>query len=446
MPRSLTLVLCVLAACSEEVPRRDAARADGTGPADAALLDGDARSNGDTGPAELGLDQLPAVDLADGAPPPDGGVVLDAASCTKIVQPGAALDTVANAASPGDVICLHAGTYAGFTMSNSGTASAPIVIRAYPGEELQAKLTNNSSTSGYGVRVNSSAYLVIEGLWIDKVNQGIYVKESDHIQVRYNKVTEVGQECLRFKLSDFGAFVGNTVKGCGRKTGANGEGIYVGSGESPGDDTHGALVSGNDVSDTTHEGIELKGFTHDCIVEGNRVHDLSVHDGGGIHVTTTETTAPNESGHIVRGNVVYNITTVTSYADGNGINFQRGGQLYNNVLYGNQHYGLRVDDKRGLKGTVKVYHNTMYQNASGALGVYDGLSPDVRNNLGPTGADNLAAAAQMFVKPASGDFHLVSGAAPIDKGSDVGVATDIEGVSRPQGAGYDYGAHERPGP
>ena len=58
----------------------------------------------------------------------------------------------------------------------------------------------------------------------------------------------------------------------------------------------------------------------------------------------------------------------------------------------------------------------------------------------------LAAAAQMFVQPAAGDFHLVGGAAPIDKGSDVGVASDIEGVVRPQGGGFDYGAYEYAAP
>jgi len=362
--------------------------------------------------------------------------------CTQELNAGASLATVANQAGPGDVICLHAGDYAGFTLTAAGADGSPLVIKAYPGEEQKARLTHDDFTSGYGIRVDNADFVILEALWIDQVNQGIYVKDSDHVEAWNNKVTEVGQECLRFKQSNFGAFVGNTVAGCGRKTGANGEGIYVGSGESPGDDTHGVLVAGNDVSDTTHEGIELKGFTHDCVVENNVLHDLTVVDGGAIHVTTTESGANNASGHIVRGNIVFNAKTTTVYSDGNGIDFQRGGLVYNNVLYDNQHYGIRVDDKKGLQGSVQVFHNTMLGNGSGALGIYDGAAVDARNNLGPTSTDNMAASASLFVQASAGNFHLVPGSAAIDQGSDVGIATDLEGTPRPQGAGFDYGAYE----
>ena len=43
---------------------------------------------------------------------------------------------------------------------------------------------------------------------------------------------------------------------------------------------------------------------------------------------------------------------------------------------------------------------------------------------------------------ASGDFHLRSGSPCIDSGTDAGVYTDIEGDSRPQGAGFDMGVDE----
>ena len=39
-------------------------------------------------------------------------------------------------------------------------------------------------------------------------------------------------------------------------------------------------------------------------------------------------------------------------------------------------------------------------------------------------------------------YHLTSGSAAIDKGVDAGVMTDIDGDSRPTGAGYDLGADE----
>src|SRR5207244_3853759 len=48
-----------------------------------------------------------------------------------------------------------------------------------------------------------------------------------------------------------------------------------------------------------------------------------------------------------------------------------------------------------------------------------------------------------FVNLAAGDFHLQSGSPLIDKGTTLAqVTNDYDGVSRPQGAGYDFGAFE----
>jgi hypothetical protein len=48
----------------------------------------------------------------------------------------------------------------------------------------------------------------------------------------------------------------------------------------------------------------------------------------------------------------------------------------------------------------------------------------------------------LFVNESSKDFHLQSTSPCIDKGASVGVTNDFDGVSRPQGTGYDIGAYE----
>jgi parallel beta-helix repeat protein/VCBS repeat-containing protein len=48
----------------------------------------------------------------------------------------------------------------------------------------------------------------------------------------------------------------------------------------------------------------------------------------------------------------------------------------------------------------------------------------------------------LFVNEATGDYHLQSASPCIDKGTDMGVTTDLDGRTRPQGAGYDMGAYE----
>lgn len=363
------------------------------------------------------------------------------------VSPGTDLNPIAEAAQPGDVICLAAGDYGPFRVPSAGTAEAPIWFRARDGDEQQARITDDGTYS-QGIGVQETEYVTIDGLWVDQINQGIYVYYSDHVVVRNCRVTHIGQECLRFKHSSYGAFLYNDVDDCGLRhdEGLNGEGIYVGSGEENGDDTHDVLVRGNHIRNTTDEGIELKGSTANCLVEGNLIHDLLIRDGGGITVAGPDLPDPGltESGHVVRGNVVYNVSTRTQYQDGNGINVRRGARVVNNVSYGNEHYGIRIDDKGDLDGVVVVLHNTFFGNGTDDVGLFDDGVTDLRNNLGLTAADNLPATVDLFVDPAGGDFQLASGAAAIDAGQDVGVDVDIESTPRPQGAGYDYGAYERP--
>ena len=47
-----------------------------------------------------------------------------------------------------------------------------------------------------------------------------------------------------------------------------------------------------------------------------------------------------------------------------------------------------------------------------------------------------------FVDPDNGDYRIGAGSAAIDAGVDAGVTTDIDGETRPFGAGYDIGADE----
>ncbi|MFC1888963.1 choice-of-anchor Q domain-containing protein, partial [Thermodesulfobacteriota bacterium] len=41
-----------------------------------------------------------------------------------------------------------------------------------------------------------------------------------------------------------------------------------------------------------------------------------------------------------------------------------------------------------------------------------------------------------------GDYHLLAGSPCIDAGADAGVYDDLDGLARPQGAGFDMGAYE----
>jgi hypothetical protein len=57
------------------------------------------------------------------------------------------------------------------------------------------------------------------------------------------------------------------------------------------------------------------------------------------------------------------------------------------------------------------------------------------------GSHNLNANPR-FVNPAAGDYRLAAGSPAIDAAVNVGVMTNLDGVTRPQGDGYDIGAYE----
>ena len=61
------------------------------------------------------------------------------------------------------------------------------------------------------------------------------------------------------------------------------------------------------------------------------------------------------------------------------------------------------------------------------------------------GSHNLKADPR-FVNPTTGDYHLATGSPAIDAGTNAGVTTDLDGVTRPQGSGHDIGAYETPPP
>jgi len=91
------------------------------------------------------------------------------------------------------------------------------------------------------------------------------------------------------------------------------------------------------------------------------------------------------------------------------------------------------------------YHNTVDTSSPNAIYGADGLT-DIRNNIGPSSVNNIPANNVFFVNTAEGeeDFHLVSGAAPIDAGLDLSdvVVMDLDGTARPYGSAPDIGAYE----
>lgn len=354
----------------------------------------------------------------------------------------------------GDTLNVRAGTYNEvFAITGpSGSADAPTVIRACPGQAVT--LRGNGINTGR-LRIDGARFMALEGIGVTQFNQGIFIEGSDHIVLRNCAVYGVGQEGISIHSNS--SYV--TVEGCTvHDTGTwryNGEGIYVGTGDSAPaelDNTHHVALLRNTIYSTTDEAIELKIGTHDITVDGNTIHHantaLNGFGGAAIEVNQSVGSIQHWNGNpkqIVRNNVVHDVGPGTGgTAVNSAIRAGTGGMYCNNVVYNINPLGdgILVDNESGDSYIRHLYHNTI--DAPSARAIAGSAGAEIRNNIGPAAAGNLPASTSYFVDRAGADYHLAPGSAPIHAGLDLAakVPTDIEGVSRQADTPPDLGAYE----
>ena len=352
----------------------------------------------------------------------------------------------------GDTLYVKNGTYnEELTISGpDGSAGAPTTISAYPGHK--PTLRGNGNNTGR-IRLNSVSYMTLTGFNVTNYNQGIFVDSSDHVIISQNIVYNIGQEGIHPHLnSSFITIDSNVVHDTGTWT-ADGEGIYVGSGSGTQDNTNNVTVKNNTIYNATNEGIEIKPGTHDCLVEGNLIYNVNTSDngyGGGALEIDESTVSGNawssNPKHVVRNNIVHNVGPGSgSVLINSAMRLATGVTAYNNIVYGINSIGvgIRSENPSGDSYTRYIYHNTIDVTSARAF-VNSGGTVDVKNNIGPSMANNMTVNSAYFVDHAAHDYRLVAGSAPINAGLDLTatVATDILGVSRLVGGAPDRGAYE----
>jgi parallel beta-helix repeat protein len=212
----------------------------------------------------------------------------------------------------------------------------------------------------------------------------------------------------------------------------NGKAITVKSANGPGVTTINGSASGTVVTFNNGEGVGsiLDGFTitngysgwgggiycgfpsspsiTNCTITGNMAEE-----GGGIHCYFSSPVITNCT-----------ITGNTATYDGGGIecSYSSSPTVKNSILWGD---------------TATTSGNEIYLTLSSTITV---TYSDVEG--GWTGTGNINAD-PLFVDPANGNYHLQSNSPCIDTGTSEGAPShDIDGDSRPQGAGYDMGSDE----
>jgi hypothetical protein len=366
-----------------------------------------------------------------------------------ISSPWATVAHATSLMSGGDVLYIRGGTYSQIfdIYGPSGTSNNPTLIAAYPGE---TPVFNHNNIQSQAHSIDSLSWLTMSGLTIESNNIGMIVGAAGactNVVLTNMVFADIGQQGFQIEHNSYNVSVINSVV---HDTGLwiyNGEGFYIGEGDSSGilDNTHNVTIQGCTIYNTSDEGIELKGGTYNVTVQFNILYSDNLAQntygagGGAIEVDEEGTynywgSNPNQ---VVQGNLVYN-----TYI---GIRAATGGQYYNNIVYACTNYGILINNTTGQSGNVNytryVYNNTVDAPSSVAI-VNSGATASILNNIGPTGAYNLVTSKSYYLNQLLHKYELNINSAPVTAGTNLFsvVATDFYGYARPKTGPFDIGA------
>jgi len=324
-----------------------------------------------------------------------GGVSsASAARCTKTATPTKDLRGFVETLAPGDVGCLHAGTYGAVntsaSMETSGRAFSRITLQGYPGEAKPVILGQLAIVGDY----NTLAGLVFDGPAgvIDGRQQITVWVEGDHSIVSRNEVRENDSQGIYIETAEDVKIVGNYIHGNGNVADpavANlDHGIYFASGS--------GLIADNVIKHNYAFGVHLYPSPHDVLVEHNTIVG---HGKAGV-IVGAEPGAPAPKNNRIVNNIIASNSenAVTSHGP-----IGTGNKVQSNVFWANGTGGAT----KGLTISGTIASNPLFTSSTNYTP--QGLSPAIDAALAPYSQ-----------------------------------STDYAGTPRPQRTAPDIGAYERP--
>jgi len=378
-------------------------------------------------------------------------------------KPFRTIQKAADIIKAGDIVLVKQGTYGGFRIEKKhGRDDAWIIFKPAPGHEGKVVI---KPSSGNGIDILDASYLEINGLEIThglsysenydeysqwhswngiKLNSPTSVYEAPHhIKIVNNHIHHVGESGFHSTYGHDHVYLNNHIHHVGISK--RGHGMYIGG--------EGKQVRGNVVHHAYGQGIVLfsgAGIVKGFIVENNiSFENGSLDYGKGYPDRADGATGKRRGdgifvagpwdlsgGVVVRNNYTWRNTDWGIRVD------SRDALVVNNTMYENQGHGLFVYPNQN----VTIRNNLIYKNNNGEAetSIADGNKMEEQNNL--IGIDPHFASGAFIPRsgvPPIPDFHLTSNSQAIDRGSSQDAPPiDIDGTPRPQGAGWDIGAHE----
>jgi parallel beta-helix repeat protein len=391
---------------------------------------------------------------------------VSSARCVGSGQEYTTIQAAVTAAQAGDTVWVFDGTYQGFQVTRSGTASSPIVIRTVG---TGAIISTASSTSD-GVFLSNVSYVTVQGFVIQNMPQRCVSARNGSPTSPMKGLTIVGNSCSNagregFYLSQVSASLveGNTITNTGLDGADRGHGIYLANAGSDNTTLRGNRISGMNAPDSA--GIHMNGdlsIGGDGLISGVTIEGNVIFNGdqNGISMDGVQDST-------IQNNLIYAIArNAVRGFDEDAAAGPKNLHIVNNTLIGGSGWAVKLSEDLG--GHV-VFNNILLSSSSGALciaatgttsdynAVIDRLSTNNEGSIvtlaawrAATGNDAhslVASSTALFVAPASGDYHLKSGVSAIDAGAAIvgsvpAPATDAAGVSRPGGTAFDIGAYE----
>ena len=398
-----------------------------------------------------------------------------------------------NAINPGDVCYIRDGVTATsvdnfdstLELESGGSGStSPIAFVGYPG----ATATLGASGITYGLRVPnisvSANFVTIAELFFNNSDTGMNPTNSNNWRLVGNNFqcpNADGQTgCFETNEMSQVEFLGNETTNVGVPA-ANKQqhAVYFSS------DTNHVEAAWNYIHDNRscraiqfHSSPLFGGGNGDPT--GFNQFDLSVHDNlihddpcDGINFATVD---PSKGKVEAYNNVIYHVgigptpnggdsgdysCIYMAYITNDGPDGQGTVDLYNNTLYdcgpfiGGFINNGNFNIAGGIPGlTARLRNNIMYQIGSEPFGsgggwnsTYVSGSNNVVFSTGSPGAIPTFLTGNIRLDPrfanlSAFDFHLTAPSPAIDAGVTTNAATDLDGITRPQGAAFDIGAYE----
>jgi len=389
-------------------------------------------------------------------------------------QPWLTLQYAVDNCPPGGTIIVEPGTYVGFRIENSGTGAQPKTIMSEtPGaaiinakEPTRAKHGSFVEIEKFGAIIS---YWTVDGFTVHGVTSSTYcidARVTSHISINNNIVDGAARTGIFGALSDYLFIDKNTSFTTGEHA------IYVNNSSDYG------ICSRNLLYGTKGCGIHMNG---DCtagrdgimsnwIIEKNVAYsnangydadgvDSSIwrnnlawgNSSKGIQVSGSDSSIWSRNDRFVNNTLIClngSFYPLNFWCDGSGSKpLPTGHRVFNNILF------TYMDSAGRGSMCINSYMTSDFQSDYNVVNNWFALDDNgVTEQLAAwrtrgydTHSVSVAATADttLWADPANRNYHLAASSPALNAGTTLtDVLDDMDGTSRPQGAGYDIGCYE----